>query len=203
MTSDMNAGSVGSHSASQLERENTTRNKSGDSPSGPVGEPSPRQWFKTLGSTVALLFVLVGCPALVLVSMKAERDQMLRESQSFVDQSLPAIIAEWDVGALISRTTRAFNASHGAGEIEDAFRKLRGQLGRFKEYDGASGKMCMGRTPEGDQIKFGHYTASAAFEKGLAIVVLQVVQEDGTWRISSFLPRYGQTADVENGRKTR
>jgi hypothetical protein len=93
---------------------------------------------------------------------------------SYFNSSIPQILSDWSSLELVTRSTQRFIDSLEAGEPEKSFMSHLENLGGLRGYKGIK------------EIEGSKYLAEAAFERGLAQIKVQLVQDGDQWFIDNF-----------------
>jgi hypothetical protein len=92
----------------------------------------------------------------------------------YFNDSIPLIIADWNSQELVKRSTRQFLDSLKRGEPEKSFESYFYTFGKLKEFKGIA------------KISNDDYVAEAIFEKGLARIQVQLLQDNDRFSINNF-----------------
>lgn len=110
-----------------------------------------------------------------------------KESEEYIDEVVPIIVASWNSKELINRTSPEFLQVIPAKKVELLFDAFSKQLGPLEEYKGATGKIKIKISPRGKPIIIADYLAEVVFEKAPAKIQIQMIRRNGKWQISGFL----------------
>jgi hypothetical protein len=92
----------------------------------------------------------------------------------YFNDSIPLIIVDWNSQELVKRSTRQFLDSLKRGEPEKSFESYFYTFGKLKEFKGIT------------KISNYDYVAEAIFEKDLAWIQVQLLQDNGRFSINNF-----------------
>ncbi len=137
------------------------------------------------------IFVLAGVALLVLLAVGTgvgiivyHGIQFDRQSREYVKEAVVAIAQDWDKEELVGRGSREFLAVSDE-DIEKVMVKFR-ELGALQSYQGASGQANMNYTTDAGKRVTARYVANLEFETGPATAVVDLIREDGQWKIYHF-----------------
>lgn len=108
---------------------------------------------------------------------------ILKDGLAYCDSDLPIVLADWDPQVLQARATARILDDSQQGNVTQQFNSHRQHLGRLNQYKGV-------RTAQvrGENIYF--YLIEATFEKGLALLKIELSQEQEQWLINTFEVEY-------------
>jgi hypothetical protein len=98
----------------------------------------------------------------------------MRNGIDYFNDAIPLIIANWNSQELVKRSTPEFLNSLEAGEPEKSFDDYFYIFGKLKKFKGIT-------TISGDD-----YIAEAVFDKGLAKIQVQILQDNNQFLINNF-----------------
>lgn len=110
-----------------------------------------------------------------------------KEAKAYVDHVILRIAASWDTQELIRHVSPEFLQNMPPQKIDSLFDTLSKLIGQLEEYKGAKGNINISISSEGKPIVIGGYIAEAVFENGPAKIQLQMIRQNNTWQIESFL----------------
>lgn len=140
------------------------------------------------GISAALLILLVGGFATVAWKGSA----LDKDSRSYVDAAVPAIVAHWNPDELIRRATPELRASTARDQLDSLFQRSSFLLGPMVQYDGATGQALMSYFSGTGSTVSARYLARVRFEKGEAAFQILLMKRDGKWLIHGFYVQPGQ-----------
>ena len=103
-----------------------------------------------------------------------------KECADYLDSLMPKILHGWNSRELVVRATPQFLDSLEAGEPEKSFESHWNNLGQLKVYKGIK------RFSGENYFNEATFFTEATFEKGLAEIQLQLIQDDNKWLINNF-----------------
>ncbi len=152
------------------------------------------KYVKTAGTIFVTIGVLLAAVAAILAAIGHALD---KESKSFVDAAVPAIVSEWDVTELQKRASPEFNATVDYADLTRNFTLLR-KLGTLREYKGATGEARITISLTDGVSITAVYAAFADFDEGAADMQLALTKQQGRWRIQGFKIAPRELADDTN-----
>jgi hypothetical protein len=143
--------------------------------------------MKTALSIVGIVFLVMLVLALGFFGFVAyEGNKFDASSKAYVDESVPAIVANWSKDELIKRESPQLRKAASDDDLTALFTKLGGALGPMQSYDGAKGDANMNVTPASGLQVTAAYVAEVAFQNGKAEIKINLIQIDGAWLILGF-----------------
>ena len=136
-----------------------------------------------IGCVLCLMLLVIGTvigPKLVL-SISSPISE--REFRTFVDNTVLAVVQDWDSRELINRIDPEMLRPGDEEEVENMFRLYR-KLGDLVEYYGAEGEVWRDSSESG-AVGFSYF-AEADFENGSATVKVAGIHKDGNSYILDF-----------------
>jgi len=130
-------------------------------------------------------------------------DHLDTESRTFVDEAIPAVVAEWDVEELVARGTPELGRYPLRQQLVDIFFLYR-RLGKLTKYEGATGEATIALNSRQGLVITAQYVATASFEAGKATINTVLVKQHGAWRIAGMQvnsPILTATADQDRDDK--
>jgi tetratricopeptide (TPR) repeat protein len=120
---------------------------------------------------------------------------LIKEAQSYIDEVVPKIIANWDVKELLRYSSDVLQNEVSIAQIEEQFRTLM-KLGALKQYTGSQGHVLISSpSTDGQTTITGDYTAEAEFEAGHVIIAIKIAKERKRWSIRGFFVEPDLDAD--------
>lgn len=109
------------------------------------------------------------------------------ESREFANRVIPTIVEEWNATALIDRASPTLIEVMPPDNLRQNFLQLSQQFGTFQSAEPASCNLSPKFTLEG-KVTTSHCEAAIDFENGVAIVELDLVQQEQetSWLIDRF-----------------
>ena len=150
-----------------------------------------RKVLYTLGAVfLALIIVVVGGVGyLAYVG-----NQLDREAKAYVDELVPAIVADWSADELMRRASPKLLQATKPDDIRTAF-ALFAKLGPLVQYKGSKGDANVFVSAGNGQTITAKYLAEATFKDGDASIDIELDKLDGAWKIRVF--RVNSTAMME------
>ena len=136
-----------------------------------------------IGCAICLMLTVIGIvvgPELVF-SISSPSSE--RECRTFADNTVLAVVQDWDSRELINRIDPEMLRPGDEEEVENMFRLYR-KLGDLVEYYGAEGEVWRDSSESG-AVGFSYF-AEADFENGSATVKVEGIRKDGNSYILDF-----------------
>jgi hypothetical protein len=108
-----------------------------------------------------------------------------KESKSYVDAAIPAIVSTWDVSEIEKRASPEFNNEVNYDDLEQDFEALQ-QLGDLVEYKGSTGDANISFFHHFSYEITADYTARAQFEEGTTMMRMSLIKHGDQWQILDF-----------------
>jgi hypothetical protein len=153
-----------------------------------------RKIMRKVGNYLLAFGVLLAFVAAVVASVGNSLD---KESKTFVDAAVPAIISGWDVTELQKRASDEFNNSVDYADLIRYFAVLR-KLGSLREYMGSMGESQITLSLLNGVSITALYTASADCDEGAVDLQLSLIKQKGLWRILGIRITPRELADDNN-----
>lgn len=144
---------------------------------------SVRKFLAILGGISAAVLILLAVGIGVVAWNGTALD---KDSRSYVDVAVPAIVAHWSPDELLRRATPELRASAKPDQVESLFDRSSFLLGTMVQYDGATGQAVMSYFSGKGSIVSARYVAKVRFEKGEAAFQITLTKRDGRWLINGF-----------------
>jgi len=142
--------------------------------------------MKTALSIIGIVFLVLLVFALGFFGFVAyEGNKFDASSKAYVDESVPAIVANWSKDELIKRESPQLRKAVSDDDLAALFSKL-SVLGSMQSYDGAKGDANMNVTTASGLQVTAAYVAEATFQNGKAEIKINLIQVDGAWLILGF-----------------
>jgi len=139
-----------------------------------------RKFFFGLGVLAAVLIVAGGVGFFFLFRSGAELDRM---SKAYVDKSVVAITANWDVDELWKRASPHLRQITNENQIRGLFDAAKDALGPLVEFRGSRGDAIISLK---DRSVSADYLAVAHYRNGDASMRIALVKRGDTWMIEGF-----------------
>src|SRR5208337_5593876 len=140
------------------------------------------KYIRTAGTVFLTTGVLLAVVAAILASIGHALD---KESKSFVDTAVPAIVSGWDVTELQRRASPEFNATVDYAALIRSFTLLR-KLGTMREYKGSTGEARITISMTDGVSITAIYAAFTDFDEGAADMQLALTKQQGRWQIQGL-----------------
>jgi uncharacterized RDD family membrane protein YckC/energy-coupling factor transporter ATP-binding protein EcfA2 len=140
---------------------------------------------------IVVLCVIIGLMEASLPLIQVQRLEMQqrtaldKESKTYADSAIPAIVSTWSEKDLLDRASPEFKQSVTTDQLDRSFRSFSG-LGPLQKCEPAQGQATMSATTQTGKMISGQYTAKATFEKGEASIKLGLIKHGDQWQILSF-----------------
>ena len=121
-----------------------------------------------------------------ILALKSGGEKLDKESKSYVDKAVPAIVESWNVEELMQRASAELLEVVPSQKVNELFKLFSAKLGRLKEYQGSKGEANISiNVPRGMTIT-ALYHVEALFEKGGAVIKVRVVKKGDDWQFLEF-----------------
>jgi UDP-N-acetylmuramyl tripeptide synthase len=140
-----------------------------------------KKFFIVLGSIFLALIVLV---AIGIAFIAIKGTALDKESKTYADSAIPAIVTTWSEKELLDRASPEFKKAVTIDQLDGLFHAF-ASLGRLQKCEPAQGHSLMSATQSGKTTS-GQYTAKATFEKGEATIKLGLIKHGNQWQILGF-----------------
>jgi len=107
-------------------------------------------------------------------------DRLDKESKAYADAAIPAIAA-WSEKELLDRQSPELKQTLTQQQLDLTFQRLSLALGHLQKCEPAQGQSIM----SGKQVK-ATYISKAIFEKGEAVIQLDLIKHGDQWQILGF-----------------
>ncbi|EKF75574.1 hypothetical protein A11A3_01847 [Alcanivorax hongdengensis A-11-3] len=107
------------------------------------------------------------------------------ESETYVDNNIPAILSSWSSDALITRASPELLAAANKEQIHRLMDKL-SALGGLQEYSPGQGEAHISLNLGGPNTVTAQYVSDAEFEHGHAKITTRLIKREGQWKILYF-----------------
>ena len=141
-----------------------------------------RKFFFGLGVFAAFVIVAGGLGFFILARNGNALDTA---SKAYVEESVVAIAANWDVDELWKRASPRLRTTVKPDEIRGLFDAAKGALGPLVDYRGSQGEAMMSLQNASPAVS-AQYIANCSFQKGNAEIRITLVKQGDTWLIRGF-----------------
>jgi hypothetical protein len=142
-----------------------------------------KKLFVILGVIFAVIIGIVVIVAAIFIPRALKLD---REATAYIQDAVPKIVANWNSQELADRSTpELLHAAKSPDEIKRLF-VMFSQLGSFKHLDKPVGSVFSSAFTGSGTVTVGNYSANAEFEKGPAVIKIQLRRVNDTWKINGF-----------------
>jgi len=111
-----------------------------------------------------------------------------KESKTYADDAIRAIVSKWDEKELSKRASPEFKQAVTAQQLDQLFNGFRG-FGHLKKCEPAEGRAGMSPTTQAGEQARAEYYAKATFDKGSAVVDMALIKHGDQWQILGFFVR--------------
>jgi hypothetical protein len=141
-----------------------------------------KKFLMVMGAIFCGLIVLI-IVALIFAAIRGTR--LDKESRTYAEAAIPAIVTTWSVDAFFDRASTELTRQVTANDADRLFRSF-SQLGRLKHCDPARGQSMTSAIIGQPRKTTAHYEASASFEKGDAVIKLDLIKHGNDWQLLGF-----------------
>jgi hypothetical protein len=134
-----------------------------------------------LGSIV----LFVGYGFIIGPSLDGESATLSQNAKSWIDTNIPQIITNWSKDSFLNSASSKLISTIKDTDIDKMLSDSKSSLGSMVRYNGSAGKIVISVNPLNKTI-IGTYTVNADFQKGSANFLIDLIQENGTWKIFNF-----------------
>jgi len=138
-----------------------------------------KKTIMVLGYLFLVIIVVTAAGTALLVVLGKKLD---KESKTFADAAIPAIVSEWDLSEIQKRASPEFNEVVDYNELGQYLDTLQ-DLGMFEEYKGSTGEANIGISFYNGYEITADYTANADFEAGSVEIQISLIKHGGRWQI--------------------
>jgi hypothetical protein len=136
-----------------------------------------------LGSVFAGIIILLLIAAIIFIPRTLVLD---KKATQYIAENTPAVVDGWNPQNLIDRASPELLSSVKSREAWDRLFAFFRQLGSLKHLDPAKGAVISGAYSGQGMYTIGNYTVQAVFEKGSAVISVQLLRVGTTWKINGF-----------------
>jgi hypothetical protein len=141
-----------------------------------------KKFLIVLGSIFLILIVLAGMG----IGFVAIRGTALdKESKSYADAAIPAIVTTWSQKELLDRASPEFKTAADSDKLDRMFRWF-ASLGQLQKCEPSQGQPLMSATSQEGKKISAQYTSKGIFQKGEATIKLGLIKHGDQWQILSF-----------------
>jgi hypothetical protein len=151
-----------------------------------------RKLLYVLGAAFLALIVVVVSTVGYFAYVGNKLDQ---EAKRYVDDAVPAIVADWSVDELRRRASPELLQTTKPDDLRSLF-ALFAKLGPLVQYEGSKGDANLFVSAGSGQTITANYVARATFKNGGASIEIVLRKLDGTWKVQGF--RVNSTEMIEN-----
>ena len=157
---------------------------------------------KSSAKKICMIFMIVILIILGLLSLNYYGSILDRQSRTYADEAILAIVSSWDHKELVSHANPDLLNAFSGDDLISLFKIYSNNLGELKKYEGSNGQthidveifckegmMCTAITAE--------YIAKAVFEKGEATITIKMVHRKFEWNIYNFTVSSEQLLRIE------
>jgi hypothetical protein len=141
-----------------------------------------KKFLIVLGS-IFLAIVVLGAIGIAFFAVRGTA--LNKESKTYADSAIPAIVTTWSEKELLDRASPEFKKAVTIDQLDRLFRAF-AMLGRLQKCEPAQGQSLMSATTKNGKRISGQYTAKATFEKGEATIKLGLIKHGDQWQILGF-----------------
>jgi hypothetical protein len=141
-----------------------------------------KKFFIILGS-IFLAIIVLGAIGIAFVAIRG--NALDKESKTYADSAIPAIVSTWSEKELLDRASPEFKQAVAIDQLDRLFRWFSG-LGQLQKCEPAQGQALMSATTQTGKRTSAEYTAKATFQKGEATIKLGLIKHGDQWQILGF-----------------
>lgn len=141
-----------------------------------------KKFFVVLGSIFLFLIILAGVGIGFVVMRGTALD---KESKSYADAAVPAIVTTWSEKELIDRASPELKKAVTDERLQRMFRWF-ASLGPLQKCEPAQGQALMSATSQEGKRISAQYSSKATFQKGEATIKLGLIKHGDQWQILNF-----------------
>jgi hypothetical protein len=121
-----------------------------------------KKFFIVLGS-IFLVIVVLGAGGIAFVAVRG--NALDKESKTYADSAIPAIVTGWNEKELLDRASPEFQKAVTQPQLDQLFRWV-STLGRLQKCDPAQGQALMSATTQNGENDFGPIHVEGYIRKG-------------------------------------
>jgi len=144
---------------------------------------------------IFLVVIVVTATGTAIVAVQGKK--LDKESKTFADAAIPAIVAEWDVSEIEKRASPEFNEVVDYDDLGQYLDTLQG-LGTLEEYKGSTGEANIEISLQNGYEITADYSANADFEAGSVEIRISLIKHGGKWQILDLRIRPETYAEKKN-----
>ena len=142
-----------------------------------------KKLFTILGVIFAVIIVIIVIAAAIFIPRTLKLD---REATAYIQDAVPRIVTNWNSQELVDRATPELLAAGKSREKIDNIFVMFQRLGSFKHLDKPEGTVVSSAFTGTGMVTIGNYKTQAEFEKGEAMIEIQLRRVGDTWKINGF-----------------
>lgn len=142
-----------------------------------------KKLLTVLGGIFAGIILLLLIAAIIFIPHALVLD---KDATRYIAENTPAVVNGWNPQNLIDRASPELLSSVKSREEWDRLFAFFRQLGSLKHLDPAKGAVYSGAYSGQGTYTIGNYTVQAVFEKGSAVISVQLLRAGATWKINGF-----------------
>lgn len=139
--------------------------------------------FTILGVIFAVILVIIVLVAAIFIPRTLKLD---RDATAYIQNEVPKIVEHWDPQALTDRASPELLKVPKFKDEIDRYFDMFSKLGALKHLDTPKGAVYSGVYTGTGSYTIGNYTSEADFEKGKAMIKMQIMRVGETWKVNSF-----------------
>jgi hypothetical protein len=140
-----------------------------------------KKFFVVLGA-IFFGLIIIGIVAFILTAIRGTK--LDKESKTYIDSALPAIVASWNGQELLDRASPEFKQASSGVDIGRMFTACR-LLGKMVTY-AAEGQAIMAHDLTKGRSITANYIVKAQFERGSAEIDVRLIKHGDEWQILGF-----------------
>ena len=141
-----------------------------------------KKFFAVLG-IVFLIIIVLGAVGIGFIAVRG--NALDKESRTYADAAIPAIVGGWSEKELVDRASPEFKKAVTQQQLDQMFHWFT-SLARLQKCEPAQGQAGINVTPQTGKVISGQYAAKAKFEKGDATIKLALIKHENQWQVLSF-----------------
>lgn len=141
-----------------------------------------KKFLIILGS-IFLVVIVLGAIGIGFIAYRG--NALDKESKSYADSAIPAIVINWNEKELLARASPEFKQAVTTDQLDRLFRWVN-SLGQLQKCQPSQGQALMSATTQAGNVISAQYTAKATFQKGEATIKLGLIKHGDQWQIVNF-----------------
>lgn len=150
-----------------------------------TGDMNSENMKKTLMILGVTFLVVIGAALLAFGYVAYTGSRLDASSKAYVDEAIQPIVSTWSTEELLKRASTQLRQAGTDEQFELLFKKM-SALGKLQSYEGSKGSSNVTITTQNGKVISASYVADATFENGKASIDIQLIQQDGVWKILGF-----------------